>query len=314
MSHKTYSLIGAVLLATLASSVGCSKESSTGPADDPEIVTVISSATIGTTTAAVRNGTPPTDAGAPTLTVAGAATIIPGGGSQFDITGSAPFSVLYVFVQGRPGYYEITLPASVTSVSVVVTIGVTLSGNGYTFEFAAGRGSGAGTRQTRPITVQTAGTTGVQVSVSWNSAADVDLYLVEPSGNTIYYGNRQSASGGTLDLDANAGCGQDAVRNENINWPTGNPPTGTYTVRVNYWSNCGVPATDWVVTVRVPRQPVRTFTGRFTGDGEGGGVNAGQVVTTFNVTGTSLRIADALAAPVAPATPFPMTAFKLGAR
>jgi hypothetical protein len=235
---------------------------------------------------------------APALTVSGSATIIPGGGAQFNITGAAPFSTLYVFVQGQAGYYEIdlsSLPATsplrtggaeaaqLVDATIVMENGTTLPGGAYVFEFAAGRGFGSGTRTSRNLTVQSVGTGGVQVSVSWNTAADVDLYLVEPSGETIWYGNEQSASGGVLDLDSNAACFSSDVRNENINWPASTPPSGTYTVRLNYWDACGATRTDWVLTIRVPGQSTRTFTGSFTGAGVGGAQNAGQVITTFTV-------------------------------
>ena len=73
----------------------------------------------------------------------------------------------------------------------------------------------------------------------------------------------------------------DNVRNENVTWPN-TPPNGTYTVRVNYWDECGAVATNWVVTVRRKNQAPLTFSGQFTGVGTGGGLGAGQVVTSFN--------------------------------
>ena len=45
----------------------------------------------------------------------------------------------------------------------------------------------------------------VQVSVSWDAPSDVDLHVVEPSGEDIYYGHPASATGGQLDVDSNAG-------------------------------------------------------------------------------------------------------------
>jgi len=296
---------------------GCSKSDSTGPTqgDAPAVATVITGVTVAGVNGVARSGTPSSDAGAPTLTVNGSTTIIPGGGSQFDITGSAPFSTLYVFVQGQSGYYEIDLSAvpdvaanprrlaaQLLNTTLVMTNGTTLPSGSYVFEFAAGRGQGAGTRRSAAVTVRNVGTGGVQVSVSWNSVADVDLYLVEPSGNTIYYGNRQSASGGVLDLDSNAACSGPDLRNENINWPSQSPPGGTYTVRVNYWDACGAPSTDWLITVRAPGQPVRTFRGRYTGDGVGGGSEAGQVVTTFTLSGSSAQPLGDLAPVPAPST------------
>jgi hypothetical protein len=327
MAHPLRSLLATLMIGLAA--CGGSDDNGTGPDPDdtpPPVASIITGVSVAGVNGVARSGAPASDAGAPTLTVNGASTIIPGGGSQFDLTGSAPFSTLYVFVQGQAGYYEIDLSAlpelaadprrlsaQLLNTTITMTNGTTLPGGAYVFEFAAGRGQGAGTRRSRPVTVQRVGTGGVQVSVSWNSQADVDLYLVEPSGNTIYYGNRSSASGGVLDLDSNAACSPPDLRNENINWPSSSPPAGTYTVRVNYWDSCEAASTDWLVTVRVPGQPVRTFTGRFTGDGVGGSVNAGQVVTSFTVSGSgSLVLGDAPAAPFELLPPFPTTAAKLG--
>ena len=98
----------------------------------------------------------------------------------------------------------------------------------------------------------------MQVSVSWNSNADVDLYVVEPAGGEeIYYGDQQSAAGGSLDLDSNAACSGDNVRNENITYPN-SALRGTYTVRVNLWADCGAASTDYVVTIRRQDQPPLT--------------------------------------------------------
>jgi uncharacterized protein YfaP (DUF2135 family) len=132
-------------------------------------------------------------------------------------------------------------------------------------------------------TVLGVGTGDVQITLAWNADSDVDLHVVPPGGDEIFYGRRESPSGGELDLDSNAGCQIDGVRNENITWPVGTAPRGLYTVRVNYWSDCGVQRTDW--TVRVNNGgAVQLITGTFTGRGVGGGLGAGQVVATFERT------------------------------
>ena len=43
----------------------------------------------------------------------------------------------------------------------------------------------------------------VQVSLFWSSKNDLDLHVVCPSGERIFYGNRNPASGGRLDVDMN---------------------------------------------------------------------------------------------------------------
>ena len=126
----------------------------------------------------------------------------------------------------------------------------------------------------------TVGTGDVQISVSWNSAADVDLHAIEPNGTEIYYGNLRLSTGGELDLDSNAGCGSDGPRVENIRWPSGRAPLGSYTVRVDHWSNCSASSTSYVVRV-INGAASSTFTGTFTGGGDFGGAGSGATITTF---------------------------------
>lgn len=101
-------------------------------------------------------------------------------------------------------------------------------------------------------------------------ATDLDLYVTDPAGTTVYYGNDGGFSGGQLDLDANAACsGNLGVQAEHIFWPTGRAPAGTYSVRVAHFRSCiGGAAVDYRVTVRACGETV-VLTGRFTGAGNG---------------------------------------------
>ncbi len=84
------------------------------------------------------------------------------------------------------------------------------------------------------------GTGKLQVSCAWDQQNDVDLHLVEPSGEEIFYGSAVSTNGGELDLDSNAACMIDGVNNENITYSeTDVVEAGEYIVRVDFWSNCG---------------------------------------------------------------------------
>jgi hypothetical protein len=119
----------------------------------------------------------------------------------------------------------------------------------------------------------------VQVSVSWDAPSDVDLHVVEPSGEELWYGNAASATGGQLDVDSNAACAIDGRQIENIRWP-GRAPAGSYTVRVDYWDSCGVARTNYLVTVR-NGTATHTFLGSFTGAGDQGGEGSGVTIGTF---------------------------------
>src|SRR6185503_9288392 len=129
--------------------------------------------------------------------------------------------------------------------------------------FAGGGATGLGGFNSGNVAFLGNGTGEVQVNIAWNTKADVDLYVVDPLGEEIFYSHRNSVSGGTLDIDSHAGCVSDGPRTENIFWSFGViPPRGSYTVRVNYWSACGEPSTDYVVTVRAKGSAPQTFSGR----------------------------------------------------
>lgn len=270
-------MLGALLLGTAA----CSDI--TEPDDaEPELQNVIPTIIVEGGTVALRPGTPDGDPSAPqAMLQSPGSSIIPGGGYRYVVGASAPFSEIYLTVEGEAGYYLMSLGSPTTSAEVILTVDELLEEFGYTFSFAVGTGGGAGAAAGHTVEVVSVGTGDIQVSVSWDVASDVDLHVVDPSGEEIYYANRNSASGGELDLDSNAGCGGRDVRNENITWADGTAPRGEYTVRVNYWSACGVERTNYVVTVRVRGQATRTFTGAFTGSGNAGGLGAGEVITTF---------------------------------
>jgi len=97
------------------------------------------------------------------------------------------------------------------------------------------------------------GTGDVQVTLLWSAAADLDLKVRDPEGYSIDYSTRESPTGGTLDRDANRGCGehvQDPV--ENIFWPPGEAPRGDYSVQVTLYLDCGAPTPiDFILIVKV---------------------------------------------------------------
>ena len=74
----------------------------------------------------------------------------------------------------------------------------------------------------------------VQVSLMWNNYNDLDLHVVCPSGERIHGGNRKSSCNGELDVDANVR--PDSRKPiENVVWPEGEAPAGTYQVFVHYY-------------------------------------------------------------------------------
>jgi hypothetical protein len=68
----------------------------------------------------------------------------------------------------------------------------------------------------------------MRVSLAWNNFDDLDLHVVEPDGNHIYYMNKSQK----LDVDMNAGGGQTREPVENVRWVK-TPPDGIYQVFVH---------------------------------------------------------------------------------
>ena len=110
--------------------------------------------------------------------------------------------------------------------------------------------------------VQTLGTGDVQVTLLWDSVNDLDLWVTDPAGETIFYSHDRSASNGELDVDANPGCGGvTSSPVENIFWPTGDAPQGTYKVSVQYFRVCQPAAwTPFTIRLLVDGQ-IQTFEG-----------------------------------------------------
>jgi len=91
----------------------------------------------------------------------------------------------------------------------------------------------------------------VQILLSWNNYNDLDLYCVDPSGTTIYYGNKLSPSGGQLEIDMNAGSSRSNEPIEHIYWPKGKAPAGQYQVFLNHCSiKDSVDATPYKVSIK----------------------------------------------------------------
>jgi hypothetical protein len=76
----------------------------------------------------------------------------------------------------------------------------------------------------------------IQISLSWNDYNDLDLHCIDPRGEEIWFNNRRSRSGGTLDIDQNAHFPFTTTPVENIYWPIGGAPTGRYKIFVVFYS------------------------------------------------------------------------------
>jgi len=104
----------------------------------------------------------------------------------------------------------------------------------------------------------------VQVILAWDDRNDLDLAVICPDGQRIYFENRR-ACGAELDVDMNVEGGPRGISNrpvENITWPS-SPPPGRYRIEVTHYSrNPGGPAASpFRVTIRRPGQPDQVLRG-----------------------------------------------------
>ncbi len=123
----------------------------------------------------------------------------------------------------------------------------------------------------------------VRVSLVWNNRNDLDLHVIAPSGEEIYYGHKRSICGGELDVDMNV-RGESEKPVENIYWPPAGAPPGRFKVIVqNYKQHEPVVVpTEFRVEV-VAGKKASHFEGTISGTGKDSNVT----VCEFDFTGQS---------------------------
>jgi hypothetical protein len=136
------------------------------------------------------------------------------------------------------------------------------------------------TRWTTPIDINvTATPTGsgdFQITLVWDSTADMDLHIFEPSGTEIAYTNRYSEKG-YLDIDDIDGYGP-----ENVFYENGHD-SGSYRVEVHHFS--GELPTSYTVTI-TDNGSTTSYSGNVTGDSEQ------DIVTTVSSNGSETTESD----------------------
>jgi hypothetical protein len=132
-----------------------------------------------------------------------------------------------------------------------------------------------------PTPTTTVGTGVLQINLMWhsNTSVDLDLYVTDPMGNTIYYGNT-SANGGNLDRD-NQCTNYVNGKPENIFWTS--PTSGQYTIKVDFFSACSNNITSMPFEVRVVNNGVTTT---YPGTALSSTSRTPQLVTVINVIGS----------------------------
>jgi hypothetical protein len=139
------------------------------------------------------------------------------------------------------------------------------------------------------------------VSLGWDAAVDLDLYVRLPDGVVVGAKNINSydrptgpvsdpdewMDGGFLDYDSNQECELDLRNRENVMWLNAAPPSGHYQVYAQLFSPCGQSAVNFVGVIQVDGEVVGTaastlydFDARIPpGDGEAPGL----LLTEFDI-------------------------------
>ena len=145
----------------------------------------------------------------------------------------------WLLVAGRPG---VTTPNDPSfSATASFSSGIVLGS--YTLVVRAVDAAGhfglpdhADPRRREPRRSNPPATGALVVTLTWDTESNLDLYVVDPKGTEIYWGNQSSqppfsfdqvdgGSYGYIDYDSNANCVIDGLRREDAIWPRA-PPSG----------------------------------------------------------------------------------------
>jgi hypothetical protein len=172
---------------------------------------------------------------------------------NFVTTGAATLSAVNLSAEGT--YY----------VTVLSALGVTLpTGSTFTLTFDQSTSSAqpetAATPTPAEPTPQPAPTTaasvfepgqiltanGMQIALTWNSIANLDLEVRDPVGGSVFFSTPNAPSGGQFGVNVNSVCNNRTADapTEQIVWPAGALPTGSYELLVYYQPLADCPTTD----------------------------------------------------------------------
>jgi hypothetical protein len=215
--------------------------------------------------------------------VSGDSVVVNGGTAVVMLSCSVPATAVIIGAPGTYGYYRLPTQGLPGDVEVVATISQTAQTAVVLHFLSEEPGPEYGAVAAYAPVLYEVGTGIIQVSLNFRPSQDVDLHLVEPTGQEIYYANLTSTAGGELDLDSNPACYLDHINNENITYPdTATPPSGEYIVRVDYWMSCDGSGADFSVITRVIDEDPRLYSGHFEAwEADGGGAGSGREICRF---------------------------------
>jgi len=173
-------------------------------------------------------------------------SVISGGSNLISIKTESNISYLLVGIEGITGYYKIPVSSLDVSGGNTYLFPLLMSQNLDLQEFtilvsALGNDNLVSQQSEVQVSQIEAGTGLLQISCTWDAMNDVDLHLIEPTNEEIYWDNSYSDNGGDLDVDSNAGCDIDGINNENITYADdATVVNGEYIVNVDFlisWLN-----------------------------------------------------------------------------
>ena len=248
---------------------------------------LLAAVNVGEAEGVLRLEPPPEASGGPSVEVVGNHALVSGGAIFVSVTPDAELAKLLLSIDMQ-SYYEIDLSGAMSPYRLVghVPPGIEEFSPLFLSIMGVATDGTVGAPDAHPLfIVPEIGTGDLEIAVSWDTDADLDLHVVDGNGDEIYWGQEMVDSGGEYDLEASTGCRPDGIRTEHTAWTGGTPPPGVYVVRVNYWSDCGHPETNYVVNVTLNGER-RSIHGTFEGPGEeDGGRGSGEVIDIFTIPG-----------------------------
>jgi uncharacterized protein YfaP (DUF2135 family) len=174
------------------------------------------------------------------LTVSNETIEISNGGSvtiSLDYTGSNAAEGVALQVVGSSRYFMIpqSSPASGT-IDLPIGLASYVTGGTFSVDLVIYDADAKQSNNERlDFEVNNVGAGELQIQLNWDdNGTDLDLYVLEPDGSAIFYGNDSgTGSGGALDVDDRDGGGPENIFYETL------PPDGTYRVEVDFYSGPG---------------------------------------------------------------------------
>jgi hypothetical protein len=146
-------------------------------------------------------------------------------------------------------YYRIRLVSLQTVAELTLTVAQSFTG-----QVAASRGGGPfGSYKSVPLR-STLGSGAFRSTLTWNTTADIDLHVIEPSGAHVYFSSRTGPTA-SLDVDDIDGFGP-----ENIFVPTGRAASGVYQVYIDHYSGASPTTSTITITVNAGTAQAKTQT------------------------------------------------------